>query len=353
MTERHNIDVMATPDYKGMKLFGRKWKVSVFTPINETVDDGWGSFSVPSQSEWTEHVLSDSQREDLSLRVTFNIQKYGWVTPNYSEITVYNLSPNLEKLVIENGHRVVVQAGYVNGEYGIVYDSPILQPLWERENVTDFKLTLRCIDTDKLMYENHVEVTAGALQYQKDMILYMMSKARKPVSKVYISDDIKSNKLPRAKTFFGEPKDYLRDFARQSGTHVSFLDNTVSISRVQSDVNSTVEALVLSPGVGGLIGTPQQTQDGITFNSLLNPALRILRPQPMLAKIDNKTIKQIKIAQGVPFSRLDEEGIYKIIGITHIGDTRGNDWYSNVIGCNQSMEGLLAAQYSTFNDVSK
>jgi len=136
---------------------------------------------------------------------------------------------------------------------------------------------------------------------------------------------------------------------------MSTIDREVYIDRPQDPIpaNLAKQALVLSPGSGGLVDTPQQTQDGITFTCLLNPAIKVFSPEPMLVKIDNKIIRQMAIQyNSVGFSRLDEDGIYRVIGVTHIGATRGNDWYTVVVGVNQSMEGTLATQYKTQKDVN-
>lgn len=338
-------DKIATPEYEGLKLFGRKWKVSILVPNRSDLSD-----SEVDKSEYTSYIVSDSSVEEKALRVKFSIQKYGWMTPNYSEISIYNLSPEDENIILKNGCRVLVEAGYVNGPYGLIYDAPIFQPIWSRERYVDSILTLVCIDADKLMYENHVEITLK-MQEQRDLLIEMAKRARKPFNIKYISEDVKSNQLPRAKTFFGKPSDYLRQFAQQSGTHISAIDDSVYISMVQSD--ATMDPLELSPGEGGIIGTPQQTQEGISLTVLLNSDLRIFKPQPMLIKINNSKIRVAKQTLNQIYSSLDKDGVYKVLGINHIGDTRGNEWYSNIVACNQAMEGQLASMFVTAEDVSR
>lgn len=338
-------DKISTPQYEGLKLFGRKWKVSVLVPNRSDLSD-----SNIDKSLYTAYVVSDSTKEERSLRVKFNIQKYGWITPNYSEISIYNLSPEDENIILKNGCRVIVEAGYVNGPYGLIYDAPIFQPIWSRKRYVDSVLTLVCIDADKLMYENHVEVTLK-MREQRDLLVEMARKARKPFPINYISDSIKSNQLPRAKTFFGKPSDYLRQYAQQNGTHISVVDDNVYISMIQRD--ATTNPLELSPGEGGIIGTPQQTQDGVSLTVLLNSDIKIFKPQPMLIKINNNKIRVAKQTMGQLYSSLDKDGIYKVLGINHIGDTRGNDWYSHIVACSQSMEGQLASMFVTPEDISR
>jgi hypothetical protein len=52
------------------------------------------------------------------------------------------------------------------------------------------------------------------------------------------------------------------------------------------------------------------------------------------------------------FSILDPEGVYKVLGVNLVGDTRGQDWYSHVTGIDQSMAGALGAMFNTVKAVA-
>ena len=86
----------------------------------------------------------------------------------------------------------------------------------------------------------------------------------------------------------------------------------------------TDEIVSLSPS-GGLIGTPEQTEDGIKARCLLNPLLNLNK----LVHIDNDNVQQVKDGSGL------WTGVYKIIAIKHTGDTRGQDWYTDFTGIAQ------------------
>ena len=40
---------------------------------------------------------------------------------------------------------------------------------------------------------------------------------------------------------------------------------------------------------------------------------------------------------------LDDEWIYQVMELTHVGDTRGNDWYTEIQGISRYGKGSLAA----------
>ena len=215
-------DILATQKNNNEKLFGRKWKISVLIPLSETETSA-------DPSKYKAYVLSNSDYEDQSLDVTFKIEKSGWKCPNFSEIVVYNLSPQTENLLIQSGARVLVEAGYVNGDYGVIYDGSIFQPMWEREDTVTTKVTFKCIDAMDIIYDNHVAATFGALAYQKNIVMNMAANSRKPFNITKISEGVGDMQLSRGKVLFDSPKYYMRKYAQQYGTTISTIDREVFI----------------------------------------------------------------------------------------------------------------------------
>src|SRR5208283_5748488 len=122
----------------GAGLYGRKYSLQVLKPL------GSGQTSV--------FTVSDSSFEPEALRITFDVrtplfQNAYW----YADIDIYNLSPETsialmnDAYSVKPGMTVLLQAGYQNGNYGVIWQGPILQPTWTRENVTDYRLTLHCV----------------------------------------------------------------------------------------------------------------------------------------------------------------------------------------------------------------
>jgi hypothetical protein len=78
----------------------------------------------------------------------------------------------------------------------------------------------------------------------------------------------------------------------------------------------------LSPS-SGLIGVPDQLNYGVHGKCLLNPRVKL----NSLIHIDNSLIRAQQASQTAQYT-LDNDGIYRVIKVTYIGDTRGNDWYT-------------------------
>ena len=88
---------------------------------------------------------------------------------------------------------------------------------------------------------------------------------------------------------------------------------------------------VLLTGESGLIGQPEQTNEGIKVRALINPRFRV----GGRIKLDNASIKEfrteIKVGAFNKAPRLDDDGLYRILAVDYQGDTRGNDWYADLI----------------------
>lgn len=304
------------------KKFGRKYKILVVDANNIALD------------------VSD-------LKCTFKVEKLGYQAINFADITIYNLSPKTQSDIINYGARVIIEAGYENAEYGKIFDGDLIQPIFDRENVIDYKLTLHCLDGDSPLNMNFVTMSVQANYTSKSNLLAVLKNSHFPFNDYDITDNLDNVEMPRGKVFFGSPKKYFRQIAEANNAQWSYNDRKFILSNI-TDIPNT-EAILVTPE-NGLIGVPQQTEEGIEFKTLLNPNLKIQYPAVQV-KIDNSLIRQQKIKYGQYLSRLDQDGYYYICSVIHTGDTRGDDWYSDVIGFNASggKYGLLSNSNQNIN----
>ncbi|MDF2636579.1 MAG: putative hydrolase [Pelosinus sp.] len=284
----------------------------------------------------------DNTALDVSnLRCTFRIEKVALQIANYAEICIYNLSAETEAEIIKEGDRVILEAGYqgiieakTDGtpeenqspkQYGKIFDGLVVQALRDREDNIDYKLTLICMDGDDFLANNLIKLSIGAGQNHRQIVEQIVSKAERPTEIGKISPDLNTQKLPRGKVFFGTPKQYLKNIANDNNANFWVDDGQVYIAKA-TDIPSG-QALVLTPKTG-LIGTPQQTQDGASFKCLLNPSIKLLS----MIKLDNTYIRQVKQQVGQLPTMLDSDGQYQVYKLSHYGDTRGDEWYTECEG---------------------
>lgn len=271
------------------------------------------------------------------LRCTFNASKTVLMQPNYSEISIYNLSAETEATIIREGYRVVLEAGYEGSNYGVIFDGDVIQPIREKEDGTTYKLTLRALDSDRFMNFGFASFSFLRGLSARQQVKEITVKAKNPASLGSISEELEKTKLPRGKAVFGMAKDYLKQLA-QSHQAAFYVENG-KVNLVRANEVAPGQMIDLSPK-SGLIGTPEQTEFGIKAKALLNPQIQC----NMLVHIDNSYIRARKAELGQMYRQLDNDGIYRVISVNYIGDTRGDDWYAEFEAISQAglLPGLVA-----------
>lgn len=300
--------------------YGRKWQILI------TLSDG------------TQIDLTDSNFGEYALEATFRIERNGYTAINYGDVEIYNLSAETDNLIgSTKSGTVVISAGYVNGAYGKIFEGQLFQILRGRDNPTDYKLTLHCVDGHGIYNNNISSFTAIAGLTQQQQIYNVCQKASSEITVGTITSDLNSSSLPRGKTFFGEPKKYLKQIAADNNAQFYVTNDSVNITKLTDEANKTI--VVTPPSADNvatttdaiLIGYPQQIPYGVNLTVLLNPNITMVNP-PMTIKLNQATIReQLKQIGTVP-TLLEQDGTYKVAKLTHRGNTRGNEWYTDITG---------------------
>ena len=265
---------------------------------------------------------------DKNVRFTFRCEKRMDRAYQFAEITIYNLSPETETDILQNGQLVVLEAGYEDGNYGLVFQGFIRQPIRGKEDGTTYFLKLICIDGDDALNLGLCDFVLSNGQTAQQMASEVARSSSIPFD-VKISGDLSQQSTERAKVFFGEPKDFLRSLALNNNALFYFEDGIANITALDQPPPSNVYDLNAQ---SGMIGFPSQTDQGIQVKSLINTNFKI----NSWFHLNNKSVVLSQLEFGVPQTLLDLDGLYRIIGITASGDTRGNDWYYDIDAISQA-----------------
>ncbi len=274
-------------------------------------------------------VVADSSGKGIDLgelRIVFSTKKGDTQTPNSAEIRVYNLSEATVSRMKREFTRVVLQAGYQSNS-GVIFDGNIRSARTGRENGTDTWLEIIAADADRAYNFATVNTTLAAGSTPADRVgVCQQSFAAKGAGAGHVPD-LGGGTLPRGKVMYGMARKFMRDEAQTTDCSWSFQDGKMQM--VKSAGYLPGEAVALTHETG-LVGTPEQTNEGIKVCCLLNPKLRV----GGRIKLDNKSIQQARTdlkmgAQRPP--KMDSDGFYRILKVEFTGDTRGNDWYADMI----------------------
>jgi hypothetical protein len=335
--------------------FKRAWQVLVHT------SDG-GDFIV-------------SNKEAEGLRVTFAVDTYVLLAYWTASVSVFNLKTATAQKVkgagslndfwkfnqpLVSGDSVSLSAGYQVGGSGefdpsasVIYTGRVLQPVWTRENVVDYRLTLRCVTglADDSLNLVSFAMAGGATAY--DVVGQICDQGGIPLDNVDERSKtlLSQGKMARGQAIHGRPYDLIRQIAKQNkllswvgpnGLNVRSFDpqnppaapdfsygpSAAYASSSPTTVGSSAGKSKIKPT---LIGTPQQTQDGITFRILLDSSVKI----GDVVQISQEVLINlypIQIGKLPPVP--SRNGLYVVAGVRHCGDTRGqgDDWYTEITG---------------------
>lgn len=289
--------------------------------------------------------------EDLDmseLRIRFQVEGALSDFSNIAYISITNLSDRTAQKIYEEGKQVTLEAGYEDG-FGVIFKGNIFQKRGNaRETPTDKVFQITGKSGDRGLVYGVVNKTLSAGHTWRDQVNVALD-VLKPfgVTAGHIAD-LGAQTFPRARSLFGGVRDLLRTITQSTGTTFHIADQKLNI--VKSRETLPGEAFVLNSNTG-LIGMPVQTYGGIQARMLLNqrvvPGTRL--------KIDQRSIIQAQLdPSGVPGSYLNNmsyahiaaDGLYKVVTRDHIGDTRGQPWYTDVSCVSLSGgNGLVEARY--------
>lgn len=338
--------------------------------------------SITTKSSGQTIIVSSDTWEPEALRFTFDIRQIAFGQGSaywFADIEIFNCDGtipgsgnNLAQTVISEGDQVTVRAGYqADGDPQIIWQGQVFQPVWERIDVTDYKLTLHCFLGRAFSSQNFINQALTTVSTARQQAEYIAANSVNPIpltqGQLNVLDTLAPGQLPGGKTYFGNPHDYLVAIARHNGM-VSWLDQNgfnmaplynptdpavSSTSNAQTPQGSTLPVPVgpilatyapcsplqgppIKAGDGttlSLIGTPQQTQYGVNFKVLLDSRIKMAAPLPQV-KLALQYIRQAQLQIGtLPARPLVSQ--YVVVGVRHVGDTRGNPWYSEVMAYSQ------------------
>ena len=268
------------------------------------------------------------------LRVVFEIKASSIQSPNAASFRVYNVAPTtVAKLKQKEFTSVEFYAGYQDHS-GLVYKGTIKQAATGHETATDSYVDIFCADGDAAYNRAVVSKTlAAGWTHQDKLQAALDAMAPLGVTMGYSNVDLTRVKFPRGLPLSGMAREIIREVASSNGATWSIQDGKVNVIDGDKPIGTSTFAMNSQTG---MIGWPQQTEDGVVVQSLLNSALR----PDTIVQIDQNSINEAE-QDNNPFTGagsqtnfnlahtglIAADGRYRIIYMTRRGDTRGQEWF--------------------------
>ena len=136
---------------------------------------------------------------------------------------------------------------------------------------------------------------------------------------------------PSSKVMFGMARLYMGILAKNNNCRWSIQNGVLTLVPLTGYLPGQAVAI---NSASGMLGTPEQTDNGIKVRCYLNPLIKI----GQAVKINNADINQVAWAQQlgpgykqqVYYATLANDGVYRVLVAEHEGDTRGNSWYTDL-----------------------
>jgi hypothetical protein len=266
-------------------------------------------------------------------RCVFNVQRGDTQTPNTCDVRIYNLSDNtINALGQPEGSTISLSAGYA-GNFGLIFTGEIIQYRSGREDQLNTYLAITAADGDEAY--NYARISYSGPN-QAGNILTNISQAflQYGIQTGYIPDFTARSESPRRVVLSGSLHEVMRDFCATNRCTLSIQDGKLQVVYLTEYIPGNVT--IISPTTG-LIGVPEQTATGVEFRCLLNPNVKICTAVQIQGAINQYRFQPQSQPAGVGQNyktslqnKLNSKGFYYVMVANHSGDTRGNNWYTDV-----------------------
>jgi hypothetical protein len=277
---------------------------------------------------------------DISdLHFRFQVTSADIETPNLLTVRVYNLDPDTIQSIVKEYDQVSLQAGYVHANFSLIFTGTIRQFKRGRENAVDSFLEILAADNDLGYNFGFVNTTlspdqqaatwqdvythcAQAMNAQVDpQTVEMLQREAGTQGNIF---------LPRGRVLYGMGRTLMRHLVDSIDATWS-VQNGVMIVTKNTGVRGGA-AVVLGPETG-LIGVPEATDSGVEARCLLNPSIKIGVQVSIASNLINEATQLNRFRPTLaPTAALANNSLYRVLAIEHVGDTRGQEWYTDLIG---------------------
>lgn len=276
-------------------------------------------------------------KEFADFRCTFQVRRGDFQTPNSCDLRIYNLSHATQNLIAgDEFTQISIKAGYP-GNYGLIFQGNIKQFRKGRVDQKDSYVDISAADGDEAYHFAQISATIPAGTQPGGIAGAILNAMKSHGITQGYQPNFPQNGCVRGRVLYGMARDEARDFAWANNCKWSIQDGALTFIPFTSYVPGQVP--VISPS-NGLIGVPEQTQQGLNIRVLLNPNMKV----GQVVKLDSTAVNQLRFGLSTDWQTLSSnifldqrvlntanpDGLYYVMVANHVGDSRGNNWYTDM-----------------------
>jgi hypothetical protein len=263
----------------------------------------------------------------------FSVNSSDLETPNLLSLRVYNLAPETISSLVEEFDQVSLEAGYRSpGTFGMIFSGTIRQFKFGKESVTDDFLEIIAGENDIGYNFGFINTTLDAsVQIVTWQDVYRQCCAAMGLDKDHQTMEFLEKSgvyFPRGRTLYNLARVTAREMAASVGARWSSQNGTLVL--IPDGGVRAGAAIEIGPQTG-LVGIPEATDNGVIVHTLLNPNLSIGVPVLIQSNLIVQTVTRNHFRPNLGFVAFtSDQNLYRVLAIDHTGDTRGQEWYSDI-----------------------
>jgi hypothetical protein len=284
------------------------------------------------------------------LRCVFEVHRGDTMTPNSCDVKVYNLSDATANLIYgPEFTQLRLQVGYgdpsTNPALQTIFQGSIRQVRLGREDQKNSYVAITAADADEAYNFSALALTLAAGATPKDAVQALIAQMATRFSSTPTGGtggqqvtqaplpQLTANGYSRGRTMYGLCRDEMRDIAGANDCKWFIQDGAVEL--VPRTGYVPAPPVLITPSTG-LIGVPEQTQNGLEVTVLMNPTIKIGRTVRIDSAINQLRygISADSVGPNYKLSqrqaRLSGDGTWYVMRAEHTGDTRGTPWYTKL-----------------------
>lgn len=269
------------------------------------------------------------------LQVVFNVQKSIVGYPNLLKCHIYNLAESTAQKINEEYNTIQLFAGYEseiflqNKNDGLIFTGEIRNIITYREGA-DLITTIYAGDGERTINESTYSKTFSEGVNFKEIFTDLGNSLKEKFKDLSIGridiDEIKLGSL----SLNGSIKKILDKLSEDVNANWSIQDGEFVVIKKDDFISGQYIPVVQINQNTGMIGLPAITEIGADCLSLLNAKIK---PHGLI-QISSETF--LNNLSNLQFRNTTERnlgnGIFRVNKVIHYGETRGNNWYSQVMG---------------------
>jgi hypothetical protein len=276
--------------------------------------------------------LVSGQRGEVSLRITFDIERTTAEKPNRSRITIYNLSPETRALMEKPDNKCVLYAGYTESDGPqLMFTGNVTFAFTQRDG-PDFATTIELGDGHVPLRDTVISVGMGKGASAHQIMGNVASQMGVPLN---LADGAPDRSWAHGLSFYGPARVILGKVASATGLEWSMQNEALQV--IERGGTTSRKAIVIGPD-SGMIRSPQRRREGAKQVAQVkdqtpgsNQHIKTVtgeRPMYNGWQVDTLLMPTINPGDTVKLESLAATGFFRVDTVKHMGDSFRGDWRS-------------------------